>query len=68
MMQKNILASNIVFTSVVHDDNKILQNYFDSFYEAIKFISDIDKGKNNNKSLTRMLKKKSAHTTFKRLN
>ena len=68
MMQKNILASNIVFTSVVHDDNKILKNYFDSFYEVIKFISDIDKGKSNNKSLIRMLKKKSAHTTFKRLN
>ena len=68
MMKKNILASNIIFTSIVHDDKKILNKYFDSFYETIKLISDVQKGKNDNKKLINMIKKHTAHSTFKRLN
>ena len=68
MMKKNILASNIIFTSIVHDNEKILNRYFDSFYETIKLISDIKSGKKDNKKLINMIKKYTAHSTFKRLN
>ena len=68
MLKKNILASNVVFTSIVHQNDKILKRYFDAFYETIKIISHLKKNKKIKDSLINKIKKNYAHSTFKRLN
>ena len=68
MMKKNILASNVVFASTVHDDERILNKYFNCFYESIKTISDLKKNKKIKDKFIFKIKDNLAHSTFKRLN
>jgi len=64
MLERKIIASNTIFISLAHNDKKILRKYFDSFYESIKIISDIKKGK----KLKKYSNLPTCHSSFKRLN
>ena len=65
MLKRKILASNVVFTSVVHDNKKILDNYFNNFYDILNTISKIDKKRIN---IKKYLKTPVCHSGFSRLN
>ena len=65
MLKRNILASNVVFTSIVHQNRKILNNYLDNFYDVMKIISKID---NKKIKIERYLKTPVCHSLFSRLN
>tara|TARA_B100000787_G_C16198327_1_gene302721 strand:+ start:5036 stop:6343 length:1308 start_codon:yes stop_codon:yes gene_type:complete len=64
MLERKILASNIIFISLAHNNKRILRKYFDAFYECIKIISNIKKGKKIKKYSNII----TSHTSFKRLN
>ena len=57
-----------MFVSIVHDDERILNKYFDAFYESIKTISDLKKNKKIKDKFLVKIRNNSAHSTFKRLN
>ena len=65
MLDRKILASNVIFTSVVHDKKKILDHYFDNCYDVLNTISKIENKKLN---IKKYLKTPICHTGFKRLN
>jgi len=65
MLKRNILASNVVFTSIVHQNRKILNNYLNHFYDAMKIISRID---NKKIKMEKYLKTPVCHSLFSRLN
>ena len=65
MLKRNILASNVVFTSIVHQNRKILNNYLDNFYDVMKIISKID---NKKIKIEKYLKTPVCHSLFSRLN
>ena len=65
MLKRNILASNVVFTSIVHQNRKILNNYLDNFYDVMKIISKID---NKKIKIEQYLKTPVCHSLFSRLN
>ena len=61
MLKRNILASNVVFTSIVHQNRKILNNYLDNFYDVMKIISKID---NKKIKIEKYLKTPVCHSLF----
>lgn len=65
MLQRKILASNVVFTSVVHQNKSILNQYLDNFYDVMNIISKIDQKKIK---ISKYLKTPVCHSTFTRLN
>ena len=65
MLKRKILASNVVFTSIVHQNKKILNNYLDNFYDVMKIISKID---NKKIKIEKYLKTPVCHSLFSRLN
>ncbi len=64
MLKKKILASNIVYVSIAHDD-KSLNNYFEKLDDIFKIIKKCEDGILN---IDNLLQSEEAHTTFKRLN
>ncbi len=65
MLKKKILASNVVFASISHDNEKVLKNYLNNFYDTMNIISKIDKKKIN---IKKYLNSPTCHSEFKRLN
>ena len=65
MLQRKILASNVVFTSVVHQNKTILNKYLDNFYDVMNIISKIDQKKIK---ISKYLKTPVCHSAFTRLN
>lgn len=64
MLKKKILASNIIYVSITHDD-KSLNNYFEKLDEIFKIIR---KCEDEILNIDHLLESEEAHTTFKRLN
>tara|TARA_B110000027_G_C16114881_1_gene299622 strand:+ start:688 stop:1995 length:1308 start_codon:yes stop_codon:yes gene_type:complete len=64
MLERKIIASNIIFISLAHNNQRILKRYFNSFYECIKIISEIENGKKIKKYSNINI----CHSSFKRLN
>jgi glutamate-1-semialdehyde 2,1-aminomutase len=65
MLKRNILASNVVFTSTAHDNKNILDNYLNNFYDVINIIAKINKKKLD---IKKYLKTPVCHSGFARLN
>lgn len=63
MLKHKILASNVVYMSVAHDQ-KIIKNYKDKITKIFAKIKDCENGK----SIDKLLKTKVCQSTFKRLN
>jgi len=63
MLKSEILASNVIYISVKHDQNK-MNNYFDCLEQVFHKIAECEKGYDINK----LLKYPVCHTTFQRLN
>ena len=64
MLNKGILASNTVYSSVAHNDNST-NIYFECLDEIFKIISDCE---NDFKKIDFLLKNEICHSGFKRLN
>jgi len=63
MLKKNILASNVVYISVMHNLEKF-NNYFESIEKIFEKIADCEKGY----KIDKLLEGPVCHTTFQRLN
>ena len=46
MLKRNILASNVIYASIAHD-NRILEKYFDHLNQIFKKIAQCEKGSEN---------------------
>ena len=46
MLKQNILASNVIYASIAHE-NKILEKYFDNLNKIFKKITQCEEGSEN---------------------
>lgn len=63
MLKKNILASNVIYISVMHNLEKF-NNYFESIEKIFEKIADCEKGY----KIDKLLEGQVCHSTFQRLN